>query len=207
MLFDIGWSEMAVVALLALIVIGPKDLPRVMRTASHWVRKARGLAREFQSGIDDMIREADLEDAKKTLDDAKRLDFNKALDDTLDPTGEIKDEAKSIENTARDTAAEPVGKPGKRGDKATTTSDEPTPESKEASGATIVKQPLRVAPPHSVRPPPEDEPAARATRKKASGKKASGNKASGNKASGKKVSGKKASSEKASSEKASEKTA
>ena len=60
-MFDIGWSEMALVALLALIVIGPKDLPRVMRTASHWVRKARALGREFQSGVDEMIREADLD--------------------------------------------------------------------------------------------------------------------------------------------------
>ena len=169
-MFDIGWSEMAVVALLALIVIGPKDLPRVMRTASHWVRKARGLAREFQSGIDDMIREADLEDAKKALDDAKRLDFDKALDDTLDPTGEIKDEARSIEDTARDTPAGPVEKPGTTGDKAPTTSDEAEQESEEVSGATIVKQPLRVAPPHSVKPPPEDKPAAPASVKKRSGK-------------------------------------
>ena len=56
---------MAVIALIALIVIGPKELPQAMRAASKWVRKARALAREFQSGVDEMIREADLEDARK----------------------------------------------------------------------------------------------------------------------------------------------
>ncbi len=178
MLFDIGWSEMAVVALIALIVIGPKDLPRVMRTASHWVRKARGLAREFQSGVDDMIREADLEDAKKALDNAKRLDIDKAVEDVLDPTGEVGEEARSIESTARDTDAGRAEDPAKTGSKAPAASSKRKPESEEEQGATIVKQPLRVAPPHSVKPPPDDSPAAPAARKKSSGKKTAGKKAS-----------------------------
>jgi sec-independent protein translocase protein TatB len=183
-MFDIGWSEMAVVALIALIVIGPKDLPRVMRTASHWARKARGLAREFQSGIDDMIREADLEDAKKALDDAKRLDIDKALGDTLDPTGEVMDEARSIEDTARDTVSDQAGKPGRSGDKPTGETVPAEQGSEEAPGATIVKQPLRVAPPHSLEPPPpDDKPAATASGKKASSKRASPKKASRKKAS------------------------
>ncbi len=59
-MLDIGWSEMAVIALLALVIIGPKDLPRVMRTMGKWAHKARSVSREFQSGIDDMIREAAL---------------------------------------------------------------------------------------------------------------------------------------------------
>lgn len=182
-MFDIGWSEMAVVALIALIVIGPKDLPRVMRTASHWVRKARGLAREFQSGIDDMIREADLEDAKKALDDAKRLDIDKAVEDVLDPTGEVGEEARSIENTARDTDGGRSGGPVKKGSEAPAASGDSKPEGEEEQGATIVEQPLRVAPPHSVKPPPEDKPAAPAASKKASRKKTSGKKASSEKAS------------------------
>lgn len=177
-MFDIGWSEMAVVALLALIVIGPKDLPRVMRTASHWVRKARGLAREFQSGIDDMIREADLEDAKKALDGAKRLDIDKAVENAIDPTGEVKDEARSIETTARDTDPGQENEKAETGGAAAAASDEAEPGGEEAPAATIVKQPLRVAPPHSVKPPPEDEPAAPAAPKKASRKKSSGKKAS-----------------------------
>jgi sec-independent protein translocase protein TatB len=182
-MFDIGWSEMAVVALLALIVIGPKDLPRVLRSAS--IRKARGLAREFQSGVDEMIREADLEDAKKVLDDAKRLDFDKALEDTLDPTGEVKDEVRSIENTARDAGKARAETHHEADDDAPTagaTSPPAEQQDEEASGATIVEQPLRVAPPHSLEPPSGDAPAASATGKKAAGKKASRKKADDTKA-------------------------
>jgi len=54
-----------IVALVALVVIGPKDLPKVMRTVGHWVGRARGMARHFRSGIDTMIREAELEEMEK----------------------------------------------------------------------------------------------------------------------------------------------
>ncbi len=96
---------MAVVALVALLIIGPKDLPKVMRSAAHWARKARGLAREFQSGVDDMIRDADLEDARKAVETARSLDVRKAIGDTVDPTGDLRDEANDIEKTARDAGA------------------------------------------------------------------------------------------------------
>jgi len=153
-MFDIGWSEMAVIALIALIVIGPKDLPRLLRSVGHWTRKARGLAREFQSGVDDMIREADLEDAKKALDSAKSLNVDKVLEETVDPTGEVAEEVRSIEKAARDSdtqdpAATTAGqKPEAAG--------EATPESGDGAPpqATIIKHPLQVAPPHSIKPPP-----------------------------------------------------
>jgi sec-independent protein translocase protein TatB len=64
-MFDIGYSELLVVAVVALIVIGPKDLPRVMRTVGQWVGRARGMARHFRSGIDTMIRESELEEMEK----------------------------------------------------------------------------------------------------------------------------------------------
>jgi sec-independent protein translocase protein TatB len=160
-MFDIGWSEMMVIAVIALIIIGPKDLPRVLRSVGHWSRKARALAREFQSGVDEMIREADLEDAKKTFDAAKRMDVDKVLESTVDPTGEVKDAAKSIEKAARQTATGKDESEGKAKDK-------PKDEAKDAAadgagdgnGATIIKQPLKVAPPHSVTPPLEGEDAA-----------------------------------------------
>ncbi|HEY0626644.1 MAG TPA: Sec-independent protein translocase protein TatB [Allosphingosinicella sp.] len=64
-MFDIAPTELLIVALVALVVIGPKDLPRVMRTVGHWVGRARGMARHFRSGIDTMIREAELEEMEK----------------------------------------------------------------------------------------------------------------------------------------------
>src|SRR3712207_8546203 len=64
-MFDIAPTELLIVAVVALVVIGPKDLPRVMRTVGHWVGRARGMARHFRSGIDTMMREAELEEMEK----------------------------------------------------------------------------------------------------------------------------------------------
>jgi len=64
-MFDIAPTELLIVAIVALVVIGPKDLPGVMRTVGHWVGRARGMARHFRSGIDTMIREAELEEMEK----------------------------------------------------------------------------------------------------------------------------------------------
>src|SRR5690349_19575533 len=64
-MFGVDSSELAVVAILALIFIGPKDLPKVMRTVGYWVGRARGMARHFTSGIENMMREAELEEMEK----------------------------------------------------------------------------------------------------------------------------------------------
>jgi sec-independent protein translocase protein TatB len=63
--FGVDSTELAVVAILALIFIGPKDLPRVLRTVGYWVGRMRGMARHFTSGIETMIREAELEEMEK----------------------------------------------------------------------------------------------------------------------------------------------
>lgn len=64
-MFDIAPTELLLVAVVALVVIGPKDLPRAMRFVGQWVAKARGVARHFRSGIDEMIRQAELEEMEK----------------------------------------------------------------------------------------------------------------------------------------------
>ena len=64
-MFDIAPSEFLLVAFVALIVIGPKDLPKAMRIVGYWVGKARGVARQFRSGFDEMVREAELEEMEK----------------------------------------------------------------------------------------------------------------------------------------------
>lgn len=89
-MFDIGWSEMAVILAVALIVIGPKDLPRVARTIGQWTAKARGLAREFQRSLDDMAREAELEDLKAEMDKLRRTDLRHQIEETIDPEGELR---------------------------------------------------------------------------------------------------------------------
>ena len=80
-MFDIGWQELLVLAVLAIVVIGPKDLPRTIRTVTNWVRKARSMVRDLQDGVDDMVREVELEDIKKHA--------NSFLDDELSSAGTI----------------------------------------------------------------------------------------------------------------------
>jgi len=109
-MFDIGWIEMAVIALIALVVIGPKELPKAMRSLAKWTRKARSMAREFQSGIDDMVRDADLDDARKAVESAKSFNIGKTLEETIDPTGGLRDEASELEaEMAREAAEEDAG--------------------------------------------------------------------------------------------------
>jgi len=64
-MFDIAPTELMLVAFVALVVIGPKDLPKALRVLGYWVGKARGVARQFRSGFDSMVREAELEEMEK----------------------------------------------------------------------------------------------------------------------------------------------
>jgi sec-independent protein translocase protein TatB len=64
-MFGIDSGELLVIAVVALVVIGPKDLPRVMRTIGEFVGRARGMAKHFRTGVDAMIRESELEDMEK----------------------------------------------------------------------------------------------------------------------------------------------
>lgn len=64
-MFDIDMSEFAVIGIVALLVVGPKDLPRLMRTVGQWVGRARGMARHVRSGFDTMVREAEIEEMNK----------------------------------------------------------------------------------------------------------------------------------------------
>ena len=88
-MFDIGWQELFIVAILALIVVGPKDLPRALRTIMGLVRKARMMARDFQDGIDDVVREADLDDMKIKIENLSDGDINEQIQDAIDPTGDL----------------------------------------------------------------------------------------------------------------------
>jgi sec-independent protein translocase protein TatB len=64
-MFDIASSELILVALIALLVIGPKDLPRVLRAVGNWLGKARRMAAHFRSGLDEMVRQSEIEELEK----------------------------------------------------------------------------------------------------------------------------------------------
>jgi sec-independent protein translocase protein TatB len=97
MLFDIGWPELMLIGVVALVVIGPKDLPRALRIAGYWVRKARTLSREFQSSVEQMIREAELDDMRQELKKATEFDIEKEFHTAIDPDGSLAEAVKPPE--------------------------------------------------------------------------------------------------------------
>ena len=79
-MFDIAWSELALIGVVALIVIGPKDLPRVMRSLGQWTRRARAMAAEFQRNLDEMMREAELDDIRREVEKVSPAEFRSKLE-------------------------------------------------------------------------------------------------------------------------------
>ena len=88
-MFDLGWQEFMLIALIALIVVGPKDLPRVIRAVSQGIRRVRGVAREFHSSLEEVAREAELDDIRKQARDLANEGLDESLRKDLDPMGEI----------------------------------------------------------------------------------------------------------------------
>ncbi len=109
-MLDIGWNELMIVALVTIIVVGPKELPHVLRTVTKLTRKLRSMASEFQSGIDDLAREAELDDLKKSIEDTASRDLEDEIESAIDPTGEFADSmheiGESIEHDPTDAGPE-----------------------------------------------------------------------------------------------------
>lgn len=83
-MLDIGWSEMLVIAVVAIVIIGPKDLPRTLRIVGRWIGKARGMAREFQNSLDDIIRETELDEIKKQITEVSDFDIKGEIEHSFD---------------------------------------------------------------------------------------------------------------------------
>lgn len=88
-MFDIGWSELLLIGIVALIVIGPKDLPHMFHALGRITAKARGMAREFSAAMDDAARNSGIDEATKSLRDLKSVTSKKSLGlDALDRAAE-----------------------------------------------------------------------------------------------------------------------
>ena len=89
-MFDIGWTEMMVVVLVLILVVGPKDLPKVVRTVCQWTAKARRMSREFTSSLEEIGRETELDELRRDLNSIGGGTSVTALDKHLDPDGSLK---------------------------------------------------------------------------------------------------------------------
>lgn len=89
-MFDFAWSEIALIAVVAMIAIGPKDMPVAMRAVTGWIKKARRMAAEFQTHVDEMMREADLSEVRNSLNEIRQFDFRSEVEKAVDPDGSIR---------------------------------------------------------------------------------------------------------------------
>lgn len=83
-MFDIGWSELLVVLVVALVVVGPKDLPRLARMAGQWMARARAMADQFRKSFDEMARQAELEELRNEIQALRSQQPMAELNRTLD---------------------------------------------------------------------------------------------------------------------------
>jgi sec-independent protein translocase protein TatB len=90
-MFDFAWSEIAIIAAVALVVIGPKDLPVAMRAVSGFMKKARRMAGEFQTHVDEMMREADLKDVKDSFNEIRNFNLRSTVENAIDPDRTLRD--------------------------------------------------------------------------------------------------------------------
>jgi sec-independent protein translocase protein TatB len=90
-MFGFSWAEIGLIMAVALIAIGPKDLPVAIRTVTSLMKKARGMAAEFQGHIDEMMREANLSDVKTEINKLRKFDFKGAAEQVIDPDGSLRE--------------------------------------------------------------------------------------------------------------------
>lgn len=95
-MFDIGWMEMALIAVVAIVVIGPKDLPKVMREVGIWVARARSMSRVFMQQLDEMSRQAGIEEVRKEAEALRKLNPQSMIEKTIDPDGVIASQTANI---------------------------------------------------------------------------------------------------------------
>ena len=138
-MFDIGWSELVVIAVVALIAIGPKELPGVLLMLGQWMGKARKMAAEFQGQFQEAMREAEMADLKKSFDEVKEAATGFTSNNVMtslqkDVTDALRID--DIDKPAETTATEPPAAP--------TTPAAPTPETFVEATAHEASEPLAI---------------------------------------------------------------
>jgi sec-independent protein translocase protein TatB len=103
-MFDFAWSEIAVIAGVALVLIGPKDMPVAIRTITDMIKKARRMAGEFQTHVDEMMRDANLQEVRDQINEIRNFDLKGVVERNIDPDS-------SLRNTFATNPLEPTSPP------------------------------------------------------------------------------------------------
>ncbi|MFP3545806.1 Sec-independent protein translocase protein TatB [Rhizobium sp. SIMBA_035] len=114
-MFDIGWTELLVIAVVLIVVVGPKDLPPMLRAFGKMTQRAKKVAGEFRAQFDEALREADLDEVRQTLADAQRLNPANTLREAMNPLrqmgNDIKADLQSATKVENKTDVPPVSVP------------------------------------------------------------------------------------------------
>jgi sec-independent protein translocase protein TatB len=89
-MFDFAWTEIALIAVVALVAIGPKDLPVAIRAVTEMIKKARRMAGEFQTHMDDLVREANLDEVRSQINELRSFDIRGEVQRAVDPDGSLR---------------------------------------------------------------------------------------------------------------------
>jgi sec-independent protein translocase protein TatB len=163
-MFDIGWSELVVIAVVALIAIGPKELPGVLRMVGQWMGKARKMAAEFQGQFQEAMREAEMADLKKSFDEVKEAatgftsgNAMTSLEKDVGNALRIEDIDKPAASATDMPAIDPPAPPNIDAPVTPTTPEAPKPETfAEAESHAAAMEPLAITREAQAQPVPQD---------------------------------------------------
>ncbi|AID30538.1 sec-independent protein translocase protein TatB [Mesorhizobium sp. USDA 4775] len=166
-MFEVGWTEMLVIAIVMIVVVGPKDLPNMLRTFGRTTAKLRSMAADFQKQFNEALKEAELDDVKKSVDELRGLS----------PVAEIRKQLNPFEQAAADVRAgvDAAMKPKPAADPATPAASTPQAAEPLKNGATEMPgvSAAGAAPPTSIFPAMTDESVVAASTEPAAAPKAS----------------------------------
>ena len=109
-MLDIGWTEILVITVVALFVVGPKDIPKALRTVGVWIGKLKSLSREFQNTVEDAVRDSELDEVKKQIQSAK-TDFTKGMTEAIDSEGDLTEMLRGVDVKDKDKDKDKKDKP------------------------------------------------------------------------------------------------
>lgn len=144
-MLDVGWTEILVIAIVLIIVVGPKDLPQMLRTFGRMMSKMRGMAGDFRQQFDEALREADLEDVKKTIGEAQKLNPLNTIREAVNPLRQMGDEIKADLQKATSSISTPTSAANPAESVSGTPAALPADAQKPASADTAAAAPLKAA--------------------------------------------------------------